>query len=464
MIQYIKDSGYDVKLSFESLQPTSHNRNSIVRKFLANNYDYLLMIDSDIIPKRNPLELIKYDKDIIACPCPQWRDGDIYWVVMDRVEGGYKQVLAERRSGLCRVDAVGTGCILLSKKVLKDIASPFSREWDENGLQILGQDFSFSKKAIEAGYNVWAHWDYPCSHFKRIDLIDVLGLLVNDKNDRNNKEIVVENKNKVDFLEQNRRQLQEQTQKPIQTSSVVSARAPMRETNNNAKSIFIAIPTHGSIRIELAMYLLNLAHDTKYNIKIFPIIGIKPLEAARNYAVKVFLENNYDYMWFLDGDEVPSNNTLDKLIENDKDVISATVFAWRKDNNIKFPYPVALKYDDMGNYERFYGSGVCRVDAVSSACLLIKRHVLENIETPYVLHYHKDGTRALDGDFDFTQKAQKAGFEIYVDFDILCSHFKTIDLKDINNLMLSLNDVTNKDVINKDVTNKDVTNKDVITK
>lgn len=172
------DSRYKIHINYPNARPISNNRNIIAREF---NHDYLLMIDSDVIPHRNPLDLVDLDKDIIACPCPQWHKTDLYWVAMYGVNGGYKQVSVYQRKGLQQVDAVGTGCILIAKRVLIKIKAPFMVNWLPNGIQGLGQDFYFCQKSKKAGFKVWVHWGYPCSHFKEIDMLDVLNLLTKDK-------------------------------------------------------------------------------------------------------------------------------------------------------------------------------------------------------------------------------------------------------------------------------------------
>jgi len=44
------------------------NRNHIKDKFLKEQYDYLLMIDTDQEPVGNPLDMIKHDKDVVSMP------------------------------------------------------------------------------------------------------------------------------------------------------------------------------------------------------------------------------------------------------------------------------------------------------------------------------------------------------------------------------------------------------------
>ena len=95
---------------------------------------------------------------------------------MDKVKDGYRQVPLEKRGGLQEYDAVGTGCIVIARRVLETIKEPCSPKW-ENGLMILGRDFYMCEKAKKVGFKVWAHWDYLCDHFKELSLLSVINLV-----------------------------------------------------------------------------------------------------------------------------------------------------------------------------------------------------------------------------------------------------------------------------------------------
>ena len=177
LIHTTHDPGYQVKITYPGDRPIANNRNKIVLKFLEGDWDYLLMIDDDTVPHNNPLDLISHDKDIIGYPYPQWNERDIYWLAMDQDGDGYKSILPDRRHGLQPVDALGTGCILIKRKVLEAVKAPFMRKWSEDGIAELGLDFYFCQKAKDAGFEVWCDWRAPCSHFKTLDLIEVLRLL-----------------------------------------------------------------------------------------------------------------------------------------------------------------------------------------------------------------------------------------------------------------------------------------------
>lgn len=160
-------------------KPSERNRNETVKAMLDGGYDYLLTIDHDVVPKRNPLDLVELDLDIVCAAVPQWNMSDpnfpIYFVAMDRVDGGYKE--HKDRNGLQEIDAAGSGCLLIARRVLEKIKAPFVRQWDEDGIDTLGLDFYFSEKAKAAGFKIWCHYDYIADHIKEISLLEVYRLI-----------------------------------------------------------------------------------------------------------------------------------------------------------------------------------------------------------------------------------------------------------------------------------------------
>lgn len=171
-----RDQRYDVTVQSCGLKPSERNRNVATLKMLQEGYDYLLTIDHDVVPLCNPLDLVELDLDVVCLAVPQWNMTDpkfpIYFVAMDKAPGGYTE--HKKKEGLQEIDAAGSGCLLIARRVLEKVKAPFMRQWDENGIDTLGLDFSFSEKAKAQGFKVWCHYDFVANHFKEIGLLDVL--------------------------------------------------------------------------------------------------------------------------------------------------------------------------------------------------------------------------------------------------------------------------------------------------
>ena len=170
LIRWCKDSPYNIFIELTEETPISHCRNNIVKKFLASDNEYLLQIDEDIVPDRNPLELIELDKDIIVCPCPIYQYKILWNVYNTDSKGFWIPVDLSKEKGIIEIDAAGTGCILIKRNVLEAIKAPFERIFNDDGTEKMGLDLSFSKKSKEKGFKLFASIEHKCSHYKTLDL------------------------------------------------------------------------------------------------------------------------------------------------------------------------------------------------------------------------------------------------------------------------------------------------------
>lgn len=173
LIKWIHESKYNVYYESSNLQPLEHNRNTVVQRFLKSDSDYLLMMDNDNIPAKNPITLADFNKDIITCPVPIYQD-IVYLNAFLRKEDYLEPIDIKKQKGLVEIDSTGTGVIMCSRKVLETIKKPFERIFDEDGIAILGSDLAFSEKAKEAGFKLYSDTSNICKHYKMIDLNSLL--------------------------------------------------------------------------------------------------------------------------------------------------------------------------------------------------------------------------------------------------------------------------------------------------
>ena len=226
------------------------------------------------------------------------------------------------------------------------------------------------------------------------------------------------------------------------------ARSRMEILNNKygmyKPLVMICIPNLGTIRPELVQRLLFWAKTSSCRVHIYMPSGMLPLDNARSHCLNKFLElSNHpdDRLWFIDEDIIPPPEGLDILLKHNVDIVGLLCFMLKPDDRgFLPPVPVALRYNEEKKYIVYFnGKGLTEVDALGGGCIMVKRKVFEAIGGRcYEFFYYPDGTLNLVGDFDFCQKAQKTGFKIYVDFDVLCGHIKDVDLLSINNMMVKL--------------------------
>lgn len=158
-------------------------RNSLVRSALKEDkVEYLLFIDSDQgVDPSVPRRLIEKAEE---------NDISVLSALTFILQGGVPTPLlssasqAETRfdwldtAGLVETDSVGTGCLLVHRQVFEDIEGPpFEQNYDEDGIRTEAEDYVFSKKAQEAGYDLYIDQDVAVDHHKKVSLQKYLSVL-----------------------------------------------------------------------------------------------------------------------------------------------------------------------------------------------------------------------------------------------------------------------------------------------
>lgn len=185
-------------------------RNAIVGRFLDSNCGELLMIDSDQDPYPSAVNLFDVHADIVGgfTISPHYLDsrpGRLWVKSVFRNEQAEEAIPVEewtpdRFAGDLEVDAVGTGAILIKRRVFEDermllpteyvnrhgvacdladeagAAPPFFRFIRKpNGEPEIGEDFDFCRRAKALGYRVVACLDARFGHAKVVDVMDLAG-------------------------------------------------------------------------------------------------------------------------------------------------------------------------------------------------------------------------------------------------------------------------------------------------
>lgn len=183
VIAMLQDQRYVVRHKFPELTPYVNSLHTCMQAAIESNADYWLTIDDDNPPLRNPLDLVELNCDIIGFPTPIWCPSELgvrpwSWNVMDRDEevDGWRPHVPSQPPQLEEVDAVGSGCMLVARRVLDAMRyeQPFARTWNSDGTVRDGADFSFCRRAKAAGFKVHTHFGYPCRHFKQVDLYEMI--------------------------------------------------------------------------------------------------------------------------------------------------------------------------------------------------------------------------------------------------------------------------------------------------
>lgn len=125
------------------------SRNILVRQARERECTHLWFLDTDmILPDGTLPSLLAHDKDVVGC---------VYRKRARPHQLVGQQLRHDDNSGFRAMSRMPTGCLLIRMSVFDKIADP----WFEFVAETEGEDYNFSRKAVEAGFELWA--DIPLS-------------------------------------------------------------------------------------------------------------------------------------------------------------------------------------------------------------------------------------------------------------------------------------------------------------
>ena len=259
--------------------------------------------------------------------------------------------------------------------------------------------------------------------------------------------------------------------------------------------VFIGLPNLCMLNAGLVakMFAVTQTKDFQPWFHILP--EKRHADYARNVLAQMFMKSPCDYFSMIDADVDPHANFFD-LVKQDKDIVSALVFCWinsellpsiweradceqcrvlkvwMEEGKVHDPSQYRsindehlLRWDPFHNtYLNFAtrkgineglqcrckGTGLdpfvyrahrkvigqatfMECDSVGSACMIIARRVMEKMPFPWFSFlYRQSREMLLTEDHYFCWKAKEQGFSIWAEPQMVCSHYKTVDLTGIN--------------------------------
>lgn len=168
------------------------------------------------------------------------------------------------------------------------------------------------------------------------------------------------------------------------------------------------------------------------------LVGVSPVDHARNEAVRSFFKHNYDYLFFVDDDTIPPFDAVQKLVklcEDGADIATGVTPILRRDdkgNAFTCNNCFTSSTEDEGGTRMEAvdsDSGIHQVIRCGGSCLLIKREALMKIGEPWFqIKWNKDYTGYIGEDLSFCDKAKAAGLKIMCDSSVICMHHKDVML------------------------------------
>jgi predicted O-methyltransferase YrrM len=192
----------------------------------------------------------------------------------------------------------------------------------------------------------------------------------------------------------------------------------------------IGIPTLGPVEYDTVKSVSKLQkHGIQITVKKE---SSRPVSVSRNLIVKYFLEEtDADYLFFVDSDTIIPDNAIE-LFKEDKDIISGFYPMWIR-NMIVPSFVKETGDEELRFIARWKWNTVEKYAGCGAGCLLIKRHVLENMKPPWFKFELSDDNIAVNygEDIYFGLKARSMGYDLWGHTGVICSHLKTVDLTEL---------------------------------
>lgn len=180
----------------------------------------------------------------------------------------------------------------------------------------------------------------------------------------------------------------------------------------------IGIPSNGTIRSKTVFSLMAMMKDFPYDY-IFVFQQGCILHQNREIIVSEAIKHKCSHLLFIDSDMVFESNAVMTLLGRDKDIVGVN------SHLRKFPITSTIQMPEAekATLKEDHPDGFFKVDAVTTAFLLIKLDVFKKLEHPWFFwEVNKDGETVLGEDYWFCREAKKAGCEIWCDLSVAMKH------------------------------------------
>jgi hypothetical protein len=193
---------------------------------------------------------------------------------------------------------------------------------------------------------------------------------------------------------------------------------------SKGKKVSICIPSRGEMAIGTAFDLaIMVGYDSKYRKGqngVYTVNGTLIFDQRNNLA-QAALEEESDYILWIDADMRFPKNTIERLLKHDKDIVGVNATT----RTIPVKATAKMLEVDAENKENRWlqvlskgKTGLQRVTSIGCGVMLVKRRVFEQTPKPWFWFYQIPGGKTLGEDVHFCVAASDAGFETWVDHDL----------------------------------------------
>lgn len=157
---------------------------SLLENPLYADKTHIFFLDADTYPVNDYAieRLLSIDKDVVCGVTPiKLQAGEngfaLGWNVQrKREDGGHENyAIEELPDKPFKIDRVGGTTVLIKRHVLEKLEKPYQKtEFLDDFTNVkLSEDFYFSQKLTDAGFEIWCDPLTVCHHYHTVDLLDI---------------------------------------------------------------------------------------------------------------------------------------------------------------------------------------------------------------------------------------------------------------------------------------------------
>jgi|SRR5579862_354572 len=180
---------------------------------------------------------------------------------------------------------------------------------------------------------------------------------------------------------------------------------------------------HYWIHPSLALMLIAMAKDSRFEVLIQTVTDKRPVDFARNFCVSLAEAKRATWLLMIDNDESVRSNPLDVLLlAGDKKIIGIPAAQLSVGPTISGPVITTSTEGPISQDEHFV-----EVKAVGSGVLFVHHEVWERMGQPLFFTTYKNLREVDTGeDFNFCHSARDAGFNVFAT-KFVANHFHTAE-------------------------------------
>jgi hypothetical protein len=193
---------------------------------------------------------------------------------------------------------------------------------------------------------------------------------------------------------------------------------------------------HPRLMAELAR--MALGAGSRYQMTYVPMHGVYPVSAARNRIVEQhFLPSAADWLCMFDNDIGPPDNVVEMILTApaEADIVILPYWVWCSELHPMLCFGDLRMVDGQPQMhpQTYKTLGWQEGGAGGTGAIFIRRRAFEKVKKPYFKFIYDDNDEQVLGeDIYFTANARESGCRIFTNLDRFCSHYRTIDLAEVN--------------------------------